>query len=275
MKEKIILASKLKERILIKNLSLNSLKRLPSEIYHKLPQLINTFLLLYGHSIYHPQIKILSDNRIFLKKSEKLPSITTGELLLLILPFSDKRFVFQSKVIEQNEEGFLLEILDPRADERIKIHTQIPVFLYFISSKYVQELIQNVEYQLLRESNFSSENFELLEEIHLYDLVLNANHNIDETFKKLIKRPFLVANLVDISKSGLSAQTSGQINLEDEFNLFYLNLNLTFSNKNIKMGLFSHLRGLSYKEDKTRFHFTFLIGLKEDFWELIKKLMAT
>ncbi|MFN4132398.1 MAG: hypothetical protein ACK4GE_04900, partial [Caldimicrobium sp.] len=245
MKEKFILASKLKERILIKNFSLNSFKKLPWEIYQKLPQLLNNFLLLYGNEIYKPEVKILSDSRMVIKRGEKLPPFSVGEILLLILPFSDKRFIFQSKVIEEKEEGYDLEILDPRTYERININKQIPVFLYFISPKYVQELIQKEEYQLFRESNFSLEDSSLLEEIHLYDLVLNANHNIDETFKKLIKRPLLVSNLVNISRAGLATQAFGQINLEDEFNLFYLNFTIPYSNKNIKLGLFSHLRNLS------------------------------
>ncbi len=271
MKEKISLALKLKERILIKNFSLNSLKRLPPEIYKRLPQLLNNFLLLYKAQTYKPELQILSDSKFQVKKTGNLPSFRAGEILILILPFPDKRFIFQTQIVEENESGYILEILDPRAEERVPIKENMPVFFYLFSNQYIQELIQKPEYQLFRESNFSEENFDTLEELHLHDLILNENHNIDENFKKLIRRPLFVGNVVDISRAGICASTSGHIKFDDPFNLFYLNFNLPLQNKIIKFGLFCHLRDTSYASEKTFFHFSFLVSMREDFWKIIKE----
>lgn len=273
MKEKISFALKLKERVLFKNLSLKSFELLPEGIYKNLSHYLKNFLLLYKANIYKPELQILTDSSALLKKSEKLPPFKIGELLLLILPFPDKKFIFQCKVIEYKEEGFLLKILDPRAEERIKFKGEIPIFLYFIPPAYIQQLLQNEELQLLRESNFSEETFKDLPEIHIYDLVLNERHSIDDSFKKLLKNSLLIGSLVDISRSGICLSHTGQIKIEDPFKVFYINVTLSKSDKQIKLGLFCHLRDLSYREGKTFFHFTFLISLREEIWKVLKSLI--
>ncbi|BAU22802.1 hypothetical protein THC_0406 [Caldimicrobium thiodismutans] len=275
MKEKINLSAKLKERVLVKNLSLMSLDKLPSDIYKNLPNLIKNFLLLYGGNLFKTKLDVLSDRTLFIHKTPDLPNLKKGEILLLILPFSQIRYVFQVKVGEVNETGYNIEILDPRKYERIFVKNKVHVFFSYIPPQYVQSFIQNPEYQLLRESNFTLEAFPTLEEIHLYDLVLNANHNIDENFKKLIQKTFITGELIDFSKGGFSAKIPTQIHLSDDFGVFYVKYNLQFSDKIFKFALFVHLRDLDYKDGFTFFHMAYLTELREDFWKALRNLLTT
>lgn len=276
MKEKISLSLKLKERVLTKNISLNSLSRLPQDIYKKLPNLLNNFLLVYSLNIYKPELKILSDEKLLLKRVENLPYFNEKEILLLILPFSETRFIFQTKILEETPEGYILEIQDPRTEERITLKSAPPVFLYFISSQYVQALIKNPDYHLLRETNFMPDNVEPnveLEEIHVYDLIIDSTHKIDETFRKILHKPFLVGKLKDFSKGGACIEAAGRINLDSQINLFYINFGFPLLQKECKLGLFCQLKDLSYKDEKTYFHLAFLVELHKNFWDFIKRLL--
>jgi len=270
MKEKISIASKIKERVLIRNLTLYSLDKLPSEIYQNLNNLKHNFLLLYAQRFYKPKIEILSPQEILLKKVGELPPFQKGELALLILPFTNVRYVFQITIREEGEEGFIAELIDPRYDERIPIKRHIPVFFSFIPPKFVQKLL-SPEYQLLRETNCTQESCAALTEVHLYDLIIDASHNIDEEFKGLIQKTFLVGELVDLSRGGLCARAKGHIEFTDDFGVFYLKFNLNLSSKSVKFALFGHLRNLSFKEDFTYFHFTYLVTLRPEFWIILRE----
>jgi hypothetical protein len=274
MKEKISLATKLKERVLIKNFPLMSLNKLPSEIYKNLSVFVKNFLILYQGNLLKPQLEVISDTSLFIHKEPNLPDFKDGEILLLVLPFSQTRYVFQVKVVESQETGWKVEIVDPRTDERIPIKKKIPIFFSYINPQYVQSLIQDPEYQLLRESNFSVDTLPDLEEVHLYDLILNANHNIDENFKKLIQKTFLVGELVNISRGGLSAKTPGQLNISDDFGVFYVKFNLPLSNRIFKFALFSHLRNIVNREGFTVFHLSYITSLREEFWRVLKDLFT-
>lgn len=270
MKEKIDIALKIKERVLVRNFSLFSLDKLPPDIYKNLNNLKKNFLLLYAQKFYKPEIDILSPRKILIKKSSEIPSFQIGELGILILPFSNVRYVFQLKITEENEEGFIGDIIDPRYDERIPVKIHVPVFFSFITPKYVQNLLNNPGFQLLRETNFSQDSYQTLNEIHIYDLIIDENHNIDEEFKKLIQKTFLVGELVDISMGGLSAKAMGQVNISDEFGVFYLKCNITLPNKVLKLALFAHLRDLSFRENFTYFHFSYLSSLKRELWGVLR-----
>lgn len=274
MKEKINIAAKIKERVLVKNFSLMSLDKLPSDIYKNLPTFLNNFLLLYGNNFYKPKLEIISDKTLLLPKEQELPDLKKGEAFLLILPFPQVRYVFQVKVVEANELGYTIEILDPRTDERIFIKNKVPIFFSYITPQYVQALVQNPEYQLLRETNFTLESFSTLEEIHFYDLVLNANHNIDENFKKLIQKTFLVGEIVNLSKGGLSAKSQTQVNIVDDFGIFYIKFNLQISKQIFKFALFAHLRKLDFRDGFTFFHMAYLRELTEEFWNQLKNILT-
>lgn len=270
MKEKIDLASKIKERVLVKNLSLYSFEKLPPEVFNNLDKLKRNFLVLYAQQFYKSEIEILSPKKILIKKNIESPQFQLYDLCLLILPYSNVRYIFKIKIVEENEEGFLGEIIDPRAEDRIPVKIQIPVFFSFIPSKFVNNLLHNPGYQLLRESNFLPDTYPALKEIHVYDLVIDKNNHIDEEFKKLIQKTFLVGELVNLSSGGLCARTKGQINITDDFGVFYLKFNLDFSSKFIKLALFTFLKDVFYKEGFTYFNFAFLLSLRREFWETVK-----
>lgn len=268
MKEKINLANKIKERLLVKNYSLNSLNKLPSEIYQKLPNLIKKFLLLYQGKLYTPEIQILNEKTLILKP-EGLPALKAEEVLLLILPFSEIRYIFIAKVLSSDEKGYMVTFLDPRCDERLNLNKKVPAFLSLIPQQFIRELLQNPKYQLLRESNATRENYNLLSEIHIYDLILDEKHHVEEKFKKFIQKTLFVGEIIDISKGGMAIKIPGNFNLEDEFKVFYVKFNIS-SSKVLKFALFSHLRNISHLEGGTSFHLSFLTGLNSDLWNLIK-----
>lgn len=270
MKEKINLSSKIKERVLIKNISLNSLEKLPPKIYGNISDFKHNFLVIYGSNIHRPEIKIIDAKSILIPKNKSLPDFKSGELILLILPLGDIRYVFICKVRESQDNGYVLEILDPRTDERLEIKTKVPVFLSLIPETYIREILQNHEYTLLKEINTSEDNYLSLSEVHFYDLVLNSNHNIDDRFKKLIQKTFLVGELINISKGGMAVKVPSYPGIQDEFQIFYSKFNLISPSRVIKMALFSHLRGLTQVENGVMLHFAFLSGLRETLWNLLK-----
>lgn len=268
MKEKINLASKIKDRVLVKNLSLNSLKKLPPEIFNKLSDLLKNFMLLHEGKLYKPEVRII-DEKTLLLKPEGLPVLNNNEVLLLILPFSEIRYIFIAKVTNIEHNGYTVTFMDPRSEERLPIEQKIPAFLSLIPQQFIRELIQNPAYQLLRESNATVDNYHLLEEIHIYDLILDDNHHVEEKFKKFIQKTLFVGEILDISKGGLAVKIPSKVQLDDEFNVFYVKF--TFSQpKILKFALFSHLRNISQLEGGTIFHFSFLTGLNPELWNLIK-----
>lgn len=270
MKERIDIATKIKERVLIRNLTLYSLEKLPSDIYKNIERLKTNFLLLYNQKFYKPHLVILTPRKILIKKDSEIPSLQKGELALLILPFSNTRYVFQIKITEENEEGFIGEIIDPRYGERITIKLQVPTFFSFITPKFVQNLLTQPGYQLLRESNFLPESYPTLKEIHLYDLIIDERHNIEDEFKSLIQKTFLVGELVDLSMEGLCAKAKGEIKISDDLGVFYIKFNLPLPEKMVKFALFTHLRNLTFREGYTYFHLTFLVSLRKEFWEALR-----
>ncbi len=271
MREKINLASKIKERVLISNNSLISLDKLPSEIYQNLLHFSKNFLLLYKQNIYKPHLEIVSDKEILLFKKESIPDFKVSEVLLLILPFPNVRYIFQCKVKEVNERGYLVEILDPREDERISLSERRPLFISHIPFNYVQKILQDPGYQLLRETNFSLEDLDNLEEAHIYDLILNSSHNIDETFKKLIQKTLLVGEVINLAKGGIAGRFSGTLRFTDEFNIFYLKFELIIKEKVFKFGILSHLKGETVQDGTTSLSFIFIRGLKKEFWDILKE----
>ncbi|MCS7199145.1 MAG: hypothetical protein N2327_00065 [Caldimicrobium sp.] len=270
MKEKINLSTKIKERVLSQNISLNSLRRLPIHIYNNISNYLHNFILLYESKIYKPNLKIIDDRNIFLAKNQDLPNFKLQELVLLILPFEERRYVFICKITQIEENGYTITLQDPRTEERFNIKQKVPVFLSLLSESYINEILQTPDYTLLRECNASEENYSSLSEIHLYDLVLNANHNIDEKFKKYIQKTLLVGELRNISRGGLAVKVTNFPVLQDKFNVFYVKFNL-ISTKLIKFALFCHLRWLSQEKDEIFLHFTFITSIKESLWNLLRE----
>jgi len=271
MIEKLSFSLKLRERLSGKNLSLNSFSKLPANILDLLKSGKLKPLLVYQKNIYPVQILILDDHTFSLTK-EGLPSLQPFEVLLLVIPQGDVRYIFQARLSKEEGQNYIVSILDPRSELRLSIPKPIPSFLSFIPPAYVNKLLQNEHYYLMREVNFSSEvDFISKKEIYIYDLVLDEKSMVDEEFKKHVQRVFLTGILKDLSRSGACVTTKGRINIAEDTLVFYLRFEVPTKERLMKFALFSLLRDVTYQEDNTTLHFNFLTSLKPEAWALIEK----
>jgi hypothetical protein len=276
MTEKLSFSLKLRERLSGRNLSLNSFSKLPANILDLLKSGRLKPLLVYQKNIYPVQILIL-DNHTFSLNKEGLPSLQPFEVFLLVIPQGDVRYIFQARLSKEEGQNYIVSILDPRSEPRLPIIKSVPAFISFIPSTYVNKLLQNEHYYLMREVNFSSEvDFISKKEIYIYDLVLDEKSMVDEEFKKHVQRVFLTGILKDLSRSGACVTTKGRINIAEDTLVFYLRFEVPTKERLIKFALFSLLRDVTYQEDNTTLHFNFLTNLKPEAWALIEKeLKAT
>ena len=276
MTEKLSFSLKLRERLSGRNLSLNSFSKLPANTLDLLKSGKLKPLLVYQKNIYPVQILILDDHTFSLNK-EGLPSLQPFEVFLLVIPQGDVRYIFQARLSKEEGQNYIVSILDPRIELRIPIIKSVPAFISFIPSTYLNKLLQNEHYYLMREINFSSEvDFISKKEIYIYDLVLDEKSMVDEEFKKHVQRVFLTGILKDLSRSGACVTTKGRISLTEDTLIFYLRFEVPTKERLMKFALFSLLRNVTYQEDNTSLHFNFLTSLKPEAWALIEKeLKAT
>jgi len=276
MSEKLSFSLKLRERLSGRNLSLNSFSKLPANILNLLKSGKLKPLLVYQRNIYPVQILILDDHTFSLNK-EGLPSLQPFEVFLLVIPQGDVRYIFQARLSKEEGQNYIVFILDPRSEPRLSIPKPIPSFLSFIPPAYVNKLLRNENYYLMRQINFATEvDFISKKEIYIYDFVLDEKSMVDEEFKKHVQRVFLTGILKDLSRSGACVTTKGRINIAEDTLIFYLRFEVPTKEKLMKFALFSLLRDVTYQEDNTNLHFNFLTSLKPEAWALIEKeLKAT
>jgi len=276
MTEKLSFALKLRERLSGRNLSLNSFSKLPKPTLDLLKSGGLKPLLIYERNIYPVQILILDDHTFSLKK-EGLPKLQPFEVFLLVVPQGDVRYIFQARLSKEEGQNYIVSILDPRSEPRLSMPKPIPSFLSFIPPAYVNKLLLNEYYYLMRETNFSSEvDFISKKEVYVYDLVLDERSRIDEEFKKHVQRVFLTGILKDLSRSGACVTTKGRINIAEDTLVFYLRFEVPTKERLLKFALFSLIKDVSYHEDNTSLHFNYLTSLKPETWALIEKeLKAT
>jgi len=276
MIEKLCFSLKLRERLSGRNLSLNSFSKLPTNILDLLKSGRLKPLLVYQKNIYPVQILILDDHTFSLNK-EGLTSLQPLEVFLLVVSQGDVRYIFQARLSKEEGQNYIVSILDSRSEPRLSIPKPIPTFLSFITPAYMNKLLQNEHYYLLRETNFATEvDFISKNEVYIYDLVLDEKSMIDEEFKKHVQRVFLTGILKDLSRSGACVTTKGRINIAEDTLIFYLRFEVPTKERLMKFALFSLLRDISYHEDNTNLHFSLLTSLKPEAWGLIEKeLKAT
>ena len=271
MTEKLSFALKLRERLSGRNLSLNSFSKLPKPTLDLLKSGGLKPLLIYEKNIYPVQILILDDHTFSIKK-EGLPKLQPFEVFLLVVPQGDVRYIFQARLSKEEGQNYIVSILDPRSEPRLSMPKPIPSFLSFMPPAYVNKLLQNEYYYLMRETNFSSEvDFISKKEVYVYDLVLDERSRIDEEFKKHVQRVFLTGILKDLSRSGACVTTKGRINIAEDTLVFYLRFEVPTKERLLKFALFSLLKDVSYHEDNTSLHFNYLTSLKPETWALIEK----
>jgi len=153
MTEKLSFSLKLRERLSGRNLSLNSFSKLPTNTLDLLKSGRLKPLLVYQKNIYPVQILILDDYTFSLNK-EGLPSLQPFEVFLLVVPQGDVRYIFQARLSKEEGQNYIVSIIDPRSEPRLSIPKPTPTFLSFIPPAYVNKLLQNEHYYLMREVNF-------------------------------------------------------------------------------------------------------------------------
>ncbi|MCD6548024.1 MAG: hypothetical protein J7K10_00945, partial [Thermodesulfobacterium sp.] len=94
--DKINLSNKLKISVLTRNVQLSSLKYLPQPLKIDLNKTLEKALIFYRQNFLKGTLKILNDQEILLLKSSKDPNFSEGELLIIIIPQNEIRYVFQT-----------------------------------------------------------------------------------------------------------------------------------------------------------------------------------
>ena len=145
-----------------------------------------------------------------------MPEFLKGELLLIIIPHNETRYVFQTLIEECTPEGYRLRILDPRHEKKLTFKTVIPVFLSFIPHDLFLNFLQK-DYYLIRESNFSlDDTTSISDSLHFYDLIFDENNKVEEKFKKAIYEYQIKGELVNISSEGAYIKTPSIIQIPEK-----------------------------------------------------------
>lgn len=273
MKDKIDLALKIKERVISKNVSLNSIKGLPDLVYNNLEYYLQNAIIIHKGTVNRAKLEVVSEKVLLIHNLNNL-QLKLQEIIIVVLPVSLTKYIFFCKVINIHEYGYEVFILDPRSDERLSLKEKTPAFLSLIPKEFIREILESNKYFLLRESNISPENYNLLTEFHIYDLILDNKYMLSENFKKYINKILYFGELKDLSRGGCGIKCQGKIKIEDEFGLFYVKFNLQLK-RQIKFALFSHLRNISFQNEYSVFHFAFLNEIKPVIWNLIREELLT
>jgi len=268
MIDKVHFLNKLKISVLNKNILLGSLNYLPSDLKKDLEKTFEQALIFYRQNFLKSSLKAFNAKELFLPKTSKMPEFLKGELLLIIIPHNEVKYVFQTLVEEITPEGYKLRILNPRHEKKLTFKTVIPVFLSFIPHDLFLNFLQK-DYYLIRESNFSLNSNNL----HFYDFIFDEKNKIDEKFKKAIHEYQIKGELVNISSEGAYIKTSSIIQIPKKVLLIYTKFEISIKNKSLSFGLLCHLRNFHFEEDNTFFLLHFLISFKPEVWNKIEELI--
>jgi len=270
--DKINLSNKLKISVLTRNIQLGSLKYLPQPLKIDLNKTLEKALIFYRQNFLKDTLKVLNDKEILILKSSKDPNFSKGELLIIIIPQNEIRYVFQALVKEVTQEGYILKILNPRYDKRLILKNPISVLASYISHNLFLNFLQK-NYFLIRNSNFSLENASELKDLQFYDLIFNENNQIDNEFKKVINTSQIQGKIVNISSGGLCIKISTALNIPENTHLIYTKFEISIKNKSIKFGLLCHLKNHHLEGQNTFMHLSFLIPFKPEVWHKIEEIL--
>ncbi len=257
-----------------KNIQLKSIQMLPPDIQFFLDFYLKKMIALHHQKIFPVSVKPLhkTSEKLILIKDGKLTPLKKGEFFLLILPTEKVRYIFQTVVEEEQEDAYVLRILDPRTEQRYKIDKPIFVFLSYIPEKNFSTFLSQ-DYFFVRDVNLSQlEDIEKLEEIYFFDLILNHKEQLDD-FVKIVSKVHLKGELVDISRGGLCVRTSDWYFSSEGNYFFYVRFQIELLSQQIlKFGLLCHLRNFRQENNFFYLHLKFFISFDAELWEkLIKK----
>jgi len=270
--DKIELSSKIKISVLSRNVQLASLKYLPTPLRVDLDRTLKNAIVFYKQNIVKDSLKVLNEKEIILEKTQYLPEFTEGELNLIILPYNEIKYIFQTVVEEILPEGYKLKILSPRHDKRLIFKIPIPAFVSYVPHSLFLNFLQK-NYYLVRNTNFSLENVSELRDLEFYDLIFDEKNQLDEEFKKIINKYHIQGELVDISSGGLCVKATPIIQIPENTHLLYTKFEISSQNGNIKSGLLCHLRSHRIEKNKTFLHMAFLLTFKPEIWQKLEEIL--
>uniref|UniRef100_A0A7V4N376 PilZ domain-containing protein n=1 Tax=Thermodesulfobacterium geofontis TaxID=1295609 RepID=A0A7V4N376_9BACT len=270
--EKISLTNKIKTSILIRNIQLGSLNYLPDPLKVDLNKALKDALIFHKQNLLKGTLKALNEREIFFNKDVEIPEFSEGDLVIIIIPQSNRRYVFQTIVKENLSDGYKLRILSPRHDKRLILKTIVPIFITYLNPSLFTNFIES-EYYLIRNSNFSLEDVSQLNELQFYDIIFNEKNQIDEEFKKSINTYQVQGEIVDISSGGLCVKTPVILQIPENIHLVYTKFEIVAENKNIKSGLLCDLRNIRFEGITTFLHMAFLISFKPEVWKKIEEIL--
>jgi hypothetical protein len=271
--EKISLSNKIKTSILIRNIQLGSLDYLPDYLKADLiNKALKGALIFYNQNLLKGTLKAINKKEIFLEKKPGIPELSEGDLVILIIPQSNIRYVFQTLVKGKLPDGYKLEILNPRHDKRLILKTVVPAFVTYLKPSLFINFIEN-EYYLIRNSNFSFENASQLKELQFYDLIFNEKNQIDEEFKRAINTYQIQGEIIDISSGGLCIKAPFIVQIPESIHLVYTKFEIIVEDMSTKSGLLCHLRNTRFEGTNTFLHMAFLIPFKPEVWKKIEEIL--
>jgi hypothetical protein len=270
--EKISLSNKIKTSILIRNIQLGSLNYLPESLKVDLNKALKEAIIFHKQNLLKGTLKAINEKEIFLEKEPGIPELSEGDLVIIIIPQSNIRYVFQTLVKGKLPDGYKLEILNLRHDKRLILKTIVPAFVTYLKPNLFINFIEN-EYYLIRNSNFSLENAPQLKELQFYDLIFNEKNQIDEEFKRAINTYQIQGEIVDISNGGLCVKSPVMVQIPENIHLVYTKFEIIVEDKSIKSGLLCHLRNTRFEGTNTFLHMAFLIPFKPEVWKNIEEIL--
>jgi len=270
--EKISLTNKIKTSILTRNIQLGSLNYLPDSLKVDLNKTLKGALIFHKQNLLKGNLKVLNKGEIFIDKEPGIPEFSEGDLVIIILPQPNIRYVFQTVVKEKLPDGYKLGILNPRYDKRLILKTVVPAFVTYLKPNLFISFIEN-EYYLIRNSNFSLEDASQLKELQFYDLIFNEKNQIDEEFKKAINTYQIQGEIVDISSGRLCIKAPVMVQIPENIHLVYTKFEIIVEDKSIKSGLLCHLRNTRFEGTNTFLHVAFLIPFKPEVWKKLEEVL--
>ena len=270
--EKISLTNKIKTSILTRNIQLGSLNYLPASLKVDLNKTLKGALIFHKQNLLKGNLKVLNKGEIFIDKEPGIPEFSEGDLVIIILPQPNIRYVFQTVVKEKLPDGYKLGILNPRYDKRLILKTVVPAFVTYLKPNLFISFIEN-EYYLIRNSNFSLEDASQLKELQFYDLIFNEKNQIDEEFKKAINTYQIQGEIVDMSSGGLCIKAPVMVQIPENIHLVYTKFEIIVEDKSIKSGLLCHLRNTRFEGTNTFLHVAFLIPFKPEVWKKLEEVL--
>jgi hypothetical protein len=271
--DKIDLTNKIKTSVLRRNVQLASFKYLPTPLKKDLERTLKNAIIFYKQDIIKGSIKVINEKEIFLYKEKNLPEIKEGELILIILPYNEVKYIFQTSVEEISSDGYKLKILSPRHDKRLVLKTPVPAFISYIPHNLFLNFLQK-NYYLVRNTNFSMEKVSELKDLQFYDLIFDERNQLDEEFKKAVNKNHVQGEIIDISSGGLCTKVASIIQIPENTHLLYTKFEITSKNGSIKSGLLCHLRKDRVEGKETFLHMSFLLTFKPEIWQKLEEIIS-